>query len=59
MDEVLHILDSTDAEMLGISETWLPSDITDEMIGVSGYHVLRTDWDQNAGKSRGGGVSFL
>ena len=43
MDEVIHVLDSSDAEMLCMSETWLNDDVTVEMVSVNGYFILRTD----------------
>ena len=39
-------------DFIGITETWLTNDISDEMITVEGYHILRADRG-----TRGGGVA--
>ena len=55
-DEILHIVEGSECEFLFLSETWLTASVTDAMINIPGYQLLRQDRDSNSGKARGGGV---
>ena len=51
------MLAQTSLDILGLSETWLTSDILDSEILIQGYSILRKD--RNSGKQGGGIVVFV
>ena len=51
------LLAQTSLDILGLSETWLTSDILDSEILIQGYSILRKD--RNSGKQGGGIVVFV
>ena len=53
LDEVIHLLEDSDCEIMCISESWLTPDIDDEMILHQGYSIYRSDRDEKSGKTRG------
>ena len=54
-EQLLHICENSECEMLCISESWLTNNITDDMISIPGYNLYRRDRDEASGKLRGGG----
>src|SRR5206468_8374393 len=44
-------------DIVGITETWLYSEISDSEMSIDGYHLLRNDRN-DAEKHRGGGVAL-
>ena len=40
---VSNMLISYNIDVLGVSETWLTSDIPDSFVAISGYHIVRCD----------------
>ena len=55
-EEILHLCENSDCELLCISESWLTDIITDDMISIPGYNLFRKDRDEASGKQREGGV---
>ena len=53
MDSIRIWADSTDSDIIVLSETWLKKSITNDMINIKDYNVFRTD---RVGK--GGGVAI-
>lgn len=53
MDILRLWVDETDMDIMVLSETWLKSTITDNMIAIDGYNIFRAD---RSGK--GGGVAI-
>ena len=56
IDDVMAILNSSDLDYLGISESWLNSAISTCEIKIDGYHVLRNDRGGGASTVGGGGI---
>ena len=56
LEEVEIMLRDGDMEMFFISETWLTSAVSDSLLDVDGYNMLRLDRDTCLGKNRGGGL---
>ena len=40
---VSNLLDRYKVDILGISETWLTSDVPDSFVSIGGYHLVRSD----------------
>ena len=40
---VSNFLSSYNIDVLGVSESWLTSDIPDSFVAISGYHIVRSD----------------
>ena len=55
-EEFVHCLNSTDAEIFCLGESWMTDQITTDMISVEGYNIARADRDKNSAKSKGGGL---
>lgn len=53
-DEILQILQGGFLDVVGVSETWLKSYITNKMIHIPGYKIVRNDRKN----IRGGGVAL-
>ena len=58
LDEVERIIDLASPDLIGIVESWLSSSITDDMIAMHEYNILRMDRNKNSGK-HGGGESCI
>ncbi|KAK9678930.1 hypothetical protein QE152_g40424 [Popillia japonica] len=52
-DEIALVIQSSNADFFAITETWLSSDIADQVVGVNGYQIVRNDR-----VGRGGGVAL-
>ena len=51
-DQIEHLLNNSNLDFLGVSETWLSKSSPEAAVNVSRYNVFRKDRD----KGRGGGV---
>ena len=40
LEEIMHIIESTDCELFCLSETWLTRDIPDTMLDIPGYQLV-------------------
>ncbi len=58
LEDIIRILDLGSLCILGISETWLNTSVSDQMINIPGYDLYRGDRTANSGKTTGGGVCF-
>ncbi len=56
LDEVSTILENGNIDMLLLQETFLTNYITNDMIHIDGYNILRSDRDAGSGKRGGGGL---
>ena len=56
-EELELYINDEDIDIIGITETWLNSEISDSEINLDGYTIFRKDRD-HANKTRGGGVAL-
>ena len=56
MPEICHIMSSSKCEIAIFSESWLTPSISDQMVQLSGYNIIRQDRNVNLNKTRGGGL---
>src|SRR6516225_9550044 len=56
-DELALYLNEEDVDIIGITETWLNSSISDSEVAIEGYNLYRKDRCSDV-KSRGGGVAL-
>jgi exonuclease III len=54
--ELQNIVCTSESDIVGISETWLNSNVSDNEILSDSYNIYRRDRDSNCVQSRGGGV---
>ena len=52
-DGVKGVLLTGEFDIVGVCETWLNSDITDDMIAVGGFNILRARSCYHKGKVKG------
>ena len=56
IEEVERILLLSNPEFIGICETWLTPNISNDEIELTGYNCIRADRTKDSGKSSGGGL---
>ena len=56
MQEIVHVLNSSECELIIAGESWLNDNISTNMIAVDGYNIFRLDRNPIWGKKRGGGL---
>ncbi len=56
LSEIIHIIDTSNADIAIFVESWLTSSVNDNMISLDGYNMLRHDRNSNSNKVRGGGI---
>ena len=55
-DDFVHCLNSSEAELFCLGESWMTDHVTTDMIWIEGYNIFRADRNKNIGKSKGGGL---
>ncbi len=53
--EIVHIVDTSQADLAIFVESWLTSSISDNMVELEGFNIIRQDRNLNSNKTRGGG----
>ena len=57
LQELGQAINTSDYDIIMLSETWLNEDISDAELGLSGFNIYRVDRDFNISqKKRGGGI---
>ena len=56
LEEVIQILSPGNIDILCLSETWLNRSVTDNMVSINGYNLIRADRNAESGKLTSGGI---
>ena len=56
LEEIVRILAVGDLDVLCITESWLNRYVSDAMISISGYNIVRADRTAESGKASAGGI---
>ena len=56
LEEIIRILSVGNIDVLCVTESWLNRYVTDAMISIQGYNLIRADRTAESGKSTGGGI---
>lgn len=56
---IRHLLNDEQIDALCLTESWLTDYVTDDLIHIDGYKILRKDREKDHGTRRGGGFVFI
>ena len=56
LEEIVRILRVGDFDILCITESWLNKYVSDAMLNIDGYNMIRADRSAQSGKQTGGGI---